>query len=217
MQTELDKARFARLWQRCAGGATATDAAAAAGAAVFNKLNAHYAEPHRHYHNAGHIIDCLARMDLAADAIAPLAHSDGVELAVWFHDVIYESGAPDNEQRSADWFAEVARPWFAPALVREVEGYIMSTLHREIPTDVGAQFVVDVDLSGLGMPRESFFRDGANIRKEFPHLSDADYLRGQNGFLQTLLARERIYATDFFYQLCEARARENIREVLERT
>ena len=118
---ELDARRFGRLWSRCGGRDSA---------AVFAALADYYREPHRHYHTGGHINDCLARMDLAAGA---LGQSDGVELAIWFHDVIYESGAPDNEQRSADWFAEQAGGALSAAQIREVVGYIMSTVHCDEP------------------------------------------------------------------------------------
>ena len=200
----MDKARFYRLWRRCGGQD---------GAAVFAELAAHYREPHRFYHTAAHIVECLERMDLAA---AELTHSDSVELAVWFHDVIYQCGASDNEQQSADWFAARAAGIDAK-VVDAVCAYIVSTTHGAPPREPGAQFVVDVDLSGLGMSAAAFDRDGDNIRKEFAHLNDADFFRGQNAFLQSLLDREHIYCTRFFQTMCESRARENIRNVLART
>lgn len=203
----MDKERFCRLWNRCAG------AGQQRAAALFSALDAYYGEPHRHYHTGVHIEDCLSRMDLAA---AQLVQPDSVELAVWFHDVIYQPGAADNERRSADWFAEQAAGLLAPDLIRRVENYIMSTTHCEPPADDGAQWVVDVDLSGLGMETDMFQRDGDNIRREFTHLSDAEFIRGQTRFLQSLLDRERIYYTPFFYDLCETRARRNIRNTLER-
>ena len=221
LNTRLDPDRFCRLWNRCAGrgqgsargGGNARGEGDSDGAAIFAELAAYYREPHRHYHTGGHINDCLWRMDLAE---AELGRSDGVELAIWFHDVIYATGDPDNERLSADWFADKAAGVLPAALIREVENCIMYTTHREIPTDDGAKFVVDVDLSGLGMSAQSFHRDGVNIRKEFAHLSDAEYYRAEAAFLGKLLERERIYATPFFYTLCEARARRNIDETLAR-
>ena len=212
LNTRLDKDRFCRLWSRCAGhgpGKTNHDEADA----VFAELAAYYREPHRHYHTGGHINDCLSRMDLAE---AQLGRSDSVELAIWFHDVIYVSGDAENEQRSADWFSEKAAGALLPEMVREVENYIMSTTHRETPGDAGSKFVVDIDLSGLGMEARMFWRDGDNIRKEFAGLSDAEFARGQGGFLRMLLKRERIFLTPFFHDLCESRARRNIAAALAR-
>lgn len=185
------------------------------GAALFARLDAYYREPHRHYHNGGHIDDCLARLDLAyAQVDGGVDDADAVELALWFHDVIYQLGAPDNEQRSAEWFAAQAAGHLPVDFIDRVAGYILDTTHREAPAAPGAKWVVDADLSGIGMDGESFGRDGDKIRREFAHLSDAEFARGQAGFLRGLLARERIYYTDFFRDLCEARARRNIESVL---
>lgn len=185
------------------------------GVALFARLDAYYREPHRHYHNGGHIDDCLARLDLAyAQADGGVDDADAVELALWFHDVIYQLGAPDNEQRSAEWFAAQAAGHLPADFIDRVAGYILDTTHREAPAAPGAKWVVDADLSGIGMDGESFGRDGDKIRREFAHLSDAEFARGQAGFLRGLLARERIYYTDFFRDLCEARARRNIESVL---
>ncbi len=211
LNINLDKERFCQLWRRCAG-VGGDESRGDSAAAIFTELAAYYQQSHRHYHTGGHINDCLHRMDLAA---AVLGHSDSVEMAIWFHDVIYIPADPQNEKLSADWFAMHAGGVLSLDVIGEVEGYIMSTVHRAIPDDPGARFVVDVDLSGLGMSAAMFKRDGANIRKEFVNLSDAEFNRGQAGFLQGLLNRKCIYATSFFYDLCEVNARRNIREVLD--
>lgn len=204
----MNEARFCRLWARC--GAPAEGAGA-----VFAQLDAHYREAHRHYHNGGHIDDCLARLDLAA-AAADVDDADAVEMALWFHDVIYELGAPDNEQLSAEWFGAQAAGRLPADFIGRVEDYINSTTHRAEPAAAGAKWVVDADLGGLGMDDDAFERDGARIRREFAHVPEAEFARGQAGFLRGLLERERIFYTDFFRDLCEARARRHIREVLAR-
>ncbi len=198
----MDKERFCKVWARSGG---------ARGEAIFAEMATRYDEPHRYYHRSRHIDDCLSRMDRATPT---LGASDSVELAIWFHDVVYDIGAADNERRSADWFAERAAGALAPALIDEVDGYIMSTTHREAPPTDGAKFVVDVDLSGLGMSPQMFWRDGDNIRLECGALSDAQYAHGQGKFLRMLLQRERIFHTPFFHDWCEAQARRNIEEAL---
>src|SRR5437660_7778156 len=66
---------------------------------VCQELVSFYSEPHRHYHNQGHISECLDEFDASRYlARRPLA----VELAIWFHDAIYETRAADNEEKSAD-------------------------------------------------------------------------------------------------------------------
>ena len=66
--------------------------------AAFDDLAARYAEPHRHYHTLDHIRAVLEIVDrIGATARNPAA----LELAVWFHDVVYDTHAGDNEEQSA--------------------------------------------------------------------------------------------------------------------
>jgi predicted metal-dependent HD superfamily phosphohydrolase len=151
----------------------------------------------------------------SSDLFAGSSLYDGIELAIWFHDVIYVPGAADNEQRSADLFAHRAADKLSPEMIDRIGGYILSTTHHEPPTDEGSKFVVDIDLSGFGLPPELFRRDGDNIRREFDHISEAEFICGQTKFLQKLLDRGRIYSTSFFHDRYEAQARRNIRGTIE--
>ncbi|EKF38376.1 hypothetical protein MOQ_001416 [Trypanosoma cruzi marinkellei] len=90
-----------------------SDAAAAAAVTdLYEKyIVARYTEPQRHYHTMAHLeemLSCLARFQ----SEAPVAHrlpAEGtrrlvVELAILFHDAVYDPRRSDNEERSAAWF-----------------------------------------------------------------------------------------------------------------
>ena len=58
-----------------------------------------YSEPHRHYHTLRHVTECLTEFNSVRHlARQPVA----VEMAIWFHDAIYDTHAQDNEERSAE-------------------------------------------------------------------------------------------------------------------
>jgi predicted metal-dependent HD superfamily phosphohydrolase len=191
-----ETARFIALWSRCGG----IDAKA-----VYDNLATRYAEPVRRYHTLCHIRRCLRDLDWARFAIPD---PDGVELALWCHDVVYVPGASDNEQRSADWFRRWAQGRIAGT--ERVAGMILATTHRSVPVDPDARFTADIDLADLGSNRACWIRDEAHLRAERRDLDDAAYDRGARKFLNTLLEREHIYHTELFRARCEVHARANL-------
>ena len=203
-QDEL-KARFAALWARC------WNSSEWAGVAVLTRLVDLYAEPHRHYHTLGHIRHCLHEFDRAS---AFMDHPDAVELALWFHDAIYVSGAQDNERRSADLFREYANGFTNTGFQQRIDDLIMATTHRESPRQRDEQFIVDIDLSSFGLPWEAFMQDGLRIRAEFPHVEDDAYYPGHLRFLRGLCNRPSFFFTDCFRQRYERTACENIRRLV---
>jgi predicted metal-dependent HD superfamily phosphohydrolase len=74
--------------------------------------------------------------------------------------------------------------------------------------------MVDIDLASLGRPAEVFDENTRLIRKEYPHVADADFARGRREMLGRFLARPRIYYTDFFRDRYEAKARANLSRAL---
>src|SRR5438128_12245744 len=65
---------------------------------VWADLSKRYTERHRAYHTLRHIEQCLVEFDeVRREAVDPIA----VELALWYHDAVYDPHARDNEERSA--------------------------------------------------------------------------------------------------------------------
>ncbi|MDH4180589.1 MAG: hypothetical protein OEV46_01150 [Betaproteobacteria bacterium] len=197
--------RFAAAWERNHAGPAARPAAP-----VFGEIAAHYGAPERTYHTLGHVDDCLARLDAVA---ALVGDRNAIEIAIWFHDVICDSGAPDNEARSARWYLERsagAAPRFRLAVCR----MILASRHAEPAVRLDARYMVDIDLAGFGHPWLEFRRTTDLVRGEFPHKSDAEFARGLAPFMRSLVARESLYATDFFRERCEATARRNVAQLI---
>ncbi|MFQ5935192.1 MAG: phosphohydrolase [Acidiferrobacterales bacterium] len=135
---------------------------------------------------------------------------DAVEMGLWFHDVIYDPRASDNELKSAELFTELADGHLEPTLRESVYDLILITMHPEQPKCRDEQFMVDIDLSSFGLPWETFQRDSEAVREEFAHLSDDQFYPGQIRFLRSLLARPTFFFTDFFQAQYETTARHNI-------
>ena len=139
----LNPERWTQLWR-----AVAKEPAPAGS---YERLADMYSEPHRRYHNLAHIADSLTEFDRARD----LAREQmAVELAIWFHDAVYDTRAADNEELSA----RLAQTWLGearaePALMDAMGRLILATKKHDASQHVDAALLVDIDLSILGHPR----------------------------------------------------------------
>ncbi|CAB3806346.1 hypothetical protein LMG28688_06340 [Paraburkholderia caffeinitolerans] len=192
----LTQERFVELWSRNGGQHADT---------VYADLARRYGEPGRHYHTLRHVRRCLRYFDLACHAIE---RRDVVELALWCHDVIYVPGDQDNEQCSVDWVQRWAGDRFV--MCERICEAILATRHTRAPVEPDSRFACDIDLAALGASRRRFQEDGMRLRAERPDLDDHAYAVQESKILRGLLARPRIYLTDYFHSRCEARARGNI-------
>jgi predicted metal-dependent HD superfamily phosphohydrolase len=173
----------------------------------FEKLSTLYAEGHRDYHNSIHINECLFEFDSARHlAKQPIA----VELAIWFHDSIYNPQSGDNEERSAELSLQCLSDVVASAeLLNEVRDLILATkLHTVTNRDSG--LMIDMDLSILGQNGKRFAEYEHQIRREYAWVLDSLFAAKRAEILQGFLKRERIYATPFFRDKYEITARRNL-------
>ena len=142
MRLASDQDRFVSLWRRCLRENAVDDSAL-----IHQLLLEAYNEPQRIYHALSHIEHCLSLLDTI---IPQLENPDSVQLAIWFHDVIYQPGAADNERLSAEFFMEKTRDIFDDGLRNAVYELIMDTVHGNAPVDNNdAKYLIDIDLSSF--------------------------------------------------------------------
>ncbi len=182
--------------------------------AVFRDLLARYSEPHRAYHTLRHLEECFARLAPARPLCARPAE---VELALWFHDAIYDTQSARNEEMSAEWAERVLDDLRAPdEVTRRVRELVLSTKHHATPTSPDACVLVDVDLSILGAEADRFDEYEHQVRQEFAWVPEPAFRQARAKVLNEFLARSSIYATEFFRQRLESRARDNLQRSLAR-
>ena len=180
---------------------------------LFIELRVRYAEPQRRYHTLEHIRECLQR---AAETRALQAQPAEIDLAIWFHDAIYEPRRADNEERSADWAASALRSaGVAPGSIERVRDWILLTKHDSVPADSDARIFVDIDLSILGAPPARFAAYESAIREEYAWVPEDTFRARRAEVLQRFLARDCIFATGWFRERFEAQARENLKQSLQ--
>lgn len=192
-------------WQRLWGEL----GAATANGGLMNQLVAAWGEPHRHYHTLQHLRECLAHFEAASMLARRPAE---VELAIWFHDAVYDPRRDDNEQRSADWARDSVLAAGGDAQVAErVHALVRATRgHVAEGDDPDTRLLLDIDLAILGAAPARFDDYERQVRREYAHVGDAEWRAGRARVLRGFLGRPRIFATDAFRDALEGRARENL-------
>ena len=175
---------------------------------VYQELVSRYSESQRHYHNLTHIGECLAEFDSAG----PLAKDPvAVELAIWFHDAVYDPHAADNEERSAELATQsITKAGGELELSRAVTALVLATKAHNPALHPDAPLLVDVDLSILGQPKERFQEYEAQIRREYEWVPSETFKVKRAEILGRFLARNRIYSTDHFFTKYEQQTRSNL-------
>jgi predicted metal-dependent HD superfamily phosphohydrolase len=192
--------RFHETWERCTEGRSDPSP-------IWRALQYRYGEPHRYYHTLGHIAQCLSELDTARDLIEEF---NATELAIWFHDVIYVYGAKDNEDLSAAAFREHANGYMGTGLVDRVDELIIATKHTGKAQDEGVAYMVDIDLSGFGLPWKGYLADSDALRLEAPEVTDENYYSGKLRFLGALQEWDSLFQTEHFRERLETTAQANI-------
>ncbi len=181
---------------------------------VFRLLVDHYGSGPRFYHTLGHVQEVLATVEpllgRARDAAA-------VRFAAWFHDVVYDPRAADNEERSAAVAAAALRQLRVPeATVARTAALIrMTKTHHADDGDPDGPILLDADLAILGAAEARYAEYSQAIRREYAWVPEEQYRVGRREVLQRFLRRQRIYRTDDLFASHEAQARRNLaREIV---
>jgi predicted metal-dependent HD superfamily phosphohydrolase len=174
----------------------------------FDVLVAAYSEPNRAYHNMDHISECLCLFD-SYNFMAE--NPDEVEIAIWCHDVVYDTRTNDNELRSASWAVEMLlEVGVEDGIPDSVRDLIIATRHDGNLSGGDAKFLADIDLSVLGKPEDEFDADTHKVRAEFQWIPEPTYRENRIAILEGFLNRASIYYTQPFIDAYEVKARNNI-------
>jgi predicted metal-dependent HD superfamily phosphohydrolase len=170
---------------------------------------ARYEEPHRRYHTLEHIESMLV-------VTGRLEASTEVTCAVWFHDVVYDPTATDNEARSAVYARDVLAAMGAPtSVVDEVSRLVESTAqHAPDGDDRNGCLLADADLAILGTPADQYEHYAQHVRAEYAHVSDEAWREGRAAVLRSFLERPRLFHAWQLHDAYEPRARDNLRAEL---
>lgn len=180
---------------------------------LFTEILSRYAEPHRYYHTRQHLEECFERW---SDLRGQAGHPAEVEVALWFHDAVYDTHSDSNERDSAELALETALSIGVDAVsAQRIYDLVMSTRHATLPVEQDARLIVDTDLSILGANPARFAEYERQVRREYAWVPENIYRERRADILKSFLGRPYIFSTDLFRARCERQARQNIRNSLE--
>jgi predicted metal-dependent HD superfamily phosphohydrolase len=140
------------------------------------------------------------------------AHKHLLELAIWYHDSIYDAASKNNEAQSAKLAQAHWKQHLPTPQLESLKKLIQATAkHQLLDYTVAEQLFLDLDLSILAAPPAVYRAYSQAIAQEYqavyPRLL---YKMGRKKVLKNFLARPRIYFSNPFYESYEAAARANL-------
>lgn len=181
---------------------------------LFRRLVACYSEPHRKYHTMQHLNECFEHLE----RVRSFAEKAGeIELALWFHDAIYDTRRADNEERSAEWAREsVISAGLSSDQASRIYQLVIATKHDAVPAAGDAAILVDIDLAILGSDEARYDEYEVQVREEYSWIPEPLFRQERRRILEEFANRQSIYSTEYFQVEYESQARNNIARSLAR-
>ncbi|KXZ72566.1 hypothetical protein AVENLUH5627_01001 [Acinetobacter venetianus] len=179
---------------------------------VFNKLIVAYSEKHRAYHTIQHLYECLVLLESVRSYLKDV---NAVALALWFHDVVYDPQAKDNELKSAELFEQYLAQDLSADDVQKIKRWIIATQKHEVTDELDLQFLLDIDLAILAVSPERFDEYEQQIQQEYAWVDPDVYSIKRKQVLAHFYQAEPLYQTQYFQKNFEQRAKGNLKNIIE--
>lgn len=178
---------------------------------VLTWITDQYSAPNRYYHNLFHIEQVLREIDTH-----PLQKSERITLLLvcFFHDVVYNVKSADNEVSSAEKLKKIFDSLEISHPAVEIAANIILETEKHESEDPLAQLFLDIDLSILGSPEDSYHQYVKQIEQEWQHIPYTLFKEGRKRFIQSMLKRENLFLTDYYRENYEGQARINLKKEL---
>ena len=167
-----------------------------------------YCEPQRAYHSLQHLGECLGVLD---EAKVFMQQPDLIELALWFHDAVYDPKSGENEALSAAMALEALEDNQA---AREVARLILITKSHQPGEGPDDAWIIDIDLAIFAQPASRVLEYERQIREEYAWVPEDVYRAKRAEVLAGFLKREPIYQTPWARERCEVLAKENLKTLI---
>ena len=158
---------------------------------VYNVIVSMYSEIGRYYHTLEHINSML---QLSVQYQHYIKDIVSLQLAIFFHDIVYNAKSGTNEDDSVVLFVSLLSNHLEKRIIDKVSKFIMSTKSHQLShdnddddDDGDEKLFLDFDMEVLSWPRESYIKYAGNIRREYIHVELDDYCKRRSTFLRNTI------------------------------
>lgn len=179
----------------------------------WTKIDHAYTERKRYYHGLKHIEHIWIELNKVKENVE---NWNVILFTMFYHDIIYKAHKQNNEEASAEFAQKVMRKlWVNEEDIRQCYQQILATKSHIKSLELDTNYFVDTDLAILGSSWETYQNYALQIRREYSIYPDILYKPGRRKVIQHFLNQEQIYKTDFFRNLYESNAKQNLKSELK--
>lgn len=170
-----------------------------------------YNESHRHYHNIKHIFELFNLCDKFS------VNAPNIYLAIFYHDVIYSTLFPGNEEKSARYAKRsLMKIGIQNERIDTVVKMILATKNHLLKnSDPETQIFLDLDFCIVGYPIDQYKKYVLAIREEYSNLPEFVFKKGRKKFLEVAVNSINIFQSALFETEFGNQAKINIRQELK--
>lgn len=177
----------------------------------YNMLHCAYTEPQRHYHTMQHIVECLKLFYEIKDQLKdPIA----VEWGIWFHDVVYDSQASNNEEKSAELICSNGQGVLKHTELEKVSRWIVATKQHQPTKEHDLKYLLDIDLAILASSTQRFAEYQQQIQQEYSWVNPEIYHVKRAEILMQFYQQQPLFQTVYFHKKFEDVAKNNLGQFL---
>lgn len=178
---------------------------------LWHEIDSIYTEERRTYHNMVHLENFHYQLNLCK---LLLKDYETAFMAMIYHDIVYFTTDGTNEEKSAELAKiRLMQLQFPEEKIEKCISMILATKRHEKNADQDINYFIDADMSILGLSIGVYDAYVNGILGEYG--TGERFLNGRKRFLQGVLKQDRIFITDFFYNLYEKQSRLNIQREID--
>ncbi len=180
---------------------------------LWNDVYQAYTGRKRHYHDLSHLENLLMQLSVVHEDVE---NWNALLFTLYYHDIVYDAKKKNNEELSADWAKKVmTQIGVDKKTVNLTFNQIIATKQHETSDNIDTNYFLDADLSILGSTWSNYERYYQGVREEYKMYPKVMYNPGRKKVMRHFLEMDRIFKTDYFYQMFEQSARANIQQEID--